>query len=403
MTIYGDGKAAEAVLDSARAKGLDTDAILAELKTLAIETPSWAYADGGTRFGIFKQPGAARTIEHKLADAATVHSLTGIAPTVAVHVLWDFPDGFDPKLVDYAGTLGIRIGAINPNVFEEQCYKYGSLAARDAKVRRQAIDHVTDCVKLARQVNSPAVSLWLGDGTNYPGQDDMAQRRRRLIESLQEIYATIPQGVTLLIEYKPFEPAFYQTDIADWGMATSLCRHLGDRAKVLVDIGHHYQGQNIEQIVMWLIEENALGGFHFNDRRYADDDLTTGSIDPYQVFRIFNEIVAARQVRGRSVDIAYMVDQSHNLKPKTEAMIQTVDTIHQLYAKALLVDRSALEQAQATDDLVGAEEILRDGYLTDTRPLIGYVRRQMGIAPDALAAYRKTGHRVGGREARPVD
>jgi len=381
---------AEAILETLRSRGLDTDEILSKLENLTIETPSWAYADSGTRFGVFTQPGAAKTIEQKLADAAQVHKFTGIAPSVAVHVLWDFPDRADPKLADYADKLGIRIGAINPNLFQDQCYKYGSLANRDPGVRRQAVRHVTDCIDLGKQLKSSIISLWLADGINYPGQDDIAERRARLIDSLGEIYLAMPEQMTLLIEYKPFEPAFYQTDIADWGMALLLCRHLGSRAKVLVDIGHHYQSQNIEQIVTWLIEEDALGGFHFNDRRYADDDLTTASIDPYQVFRIFNEIVSAEQTRNRQVNIAYMVDQSHNLKPKIEAMIQTVDTIHQLYAKALLVDRPALAQAQNNEDIVAAEEILRDAYLTDTRPLVGEVRRRLNISTHPLAAFRES-------------
>jgi len=392
MNAYDNPQAAQTVLENAKAAGLDPDRIIDQLKRLHIETPSWAYAEGGTRFGVFRQAGSAKTIEHKLADAAAVHCYTGITPTIAVHVLWDFPDGFDPALIEKAKKLGIQIGAVNPNVFQDQAYKYGSLANPKPEVRKKAIDHVRDSIKIATQTRSKFLSIWLADGTNYPGQDDIAQRRARLIDSLKEIYQAMPNDQVLLLEYKPFEPAFYQTDIADWGMSMTLCRKLGDRAKVLVDIGHHYQAQNIEQIVTWLIEEDMLGGFHFNDRRYADDDLTTASIDPYQVFRIFNEIVAAQQVRSRKFELAYMVDQSHNLKPKLEAMLQTVDTIHQLYAKALLVNRKALAKAQADQDIIAAEEILRDAWLTDTRPLVGLVRQQTGRAPDAIAAYRKSGY-----------
>jgi len=393
MNIYENKSLAEQILDSAEKTGLSAETIIDELKSLAIETPSWGYANTGTRFGKFLQAGAASTIEEKLSDAGMVHKMTGICPTVAVHVLWDFPNGYDSKIVDFAETVGVKIGAINPNVFQEQCYKFGSLANNDEQIRRKAIEHIIDSIKLAKDVGSKVLSLWLADGTNYPGQDDIAKRRSRLINSLKEIHSNMFSELTMLIEYKPFEPATYHTDIADWGIAFLLAKHAGEQAKVLVDIGHHYLAQNIEQIVTWLIEEDMLGGFHFNDRRYADDDLTTGSIDPYQMFRIFNEIVSAKQLRSKNCEIAYMVDQSHNLKPKIEAMIQTVDTIHQIYAKALLVNRSKLRDAQARSDIVSAEEILRDAYLTDTRPLIGYIRQElMSREADAIAAYRSCGY-----------
>jgi len=409
MTIYADNSQAQAILDSASKRGLAADKLTDALKSLAIETPSWAFADGGTRFGKFYQPGAATTIEEKLSDAAIVNRLTGICPTVAVHVLWDFPNGADKKIAKYAEKLGVRIGAINPNVFQDQAYKFGSLTNKSDKIRRQAIKHCIDSVKIAKSLGSSILSIWLADGTNFPGQEDVIDRRTRLMESLAEIYKAMFPGLTMVLEYKPFEPASYYTDIADWGMSFVLCRHLGRQAKVLVDIGHHYLAQNIEQIVAWLIEEDMLGGFHFNDRKYADDDLTTASIDPYQMFRIFNEIVTASQIRNKNPKIAYMVDQSHTLKPKIEEMIQTVDTIHQIYAKALLVDRKALRDAQAKSDIVRAEEILRDAYLTDTRPLIGYIRSSMGLNPDALAAYRESGYQLkiekerGGKKSRTGD
>ncbi len=383
---------AKRILDELQARGQDPQEIMGRLKSLKIETPSWGYADTGTRFGKFHQPAAARSIEDKLDDAAQVHKLTGICPTVAVHVLWDFPQGFDEKVIGYADKAGVGIGAINPNVFQDQCYKYGSFGNRDPKIRRQAIKHCLDSVELGKAVGSKYLSLWFADGTNYPGQDDIRARKRRFTEALQEVHKTMPGAMTMLLEYKPFEPAFYHTDIADWGMAFLLAKAAGPRARVLVDTGHHYLAQNIEQIVAWLIDEDMLGGFHFNDRRYADDDLTLGSIDPYQVFRIFNEIVAAEDERGRQIEIAYMVDQSHNLKPKIEAMIQTVSLAHELYAKALLVDRKRLRDAQGADDLVMAEEALREAFYTDTRPLIAQVRREMGIEPDALAAHRASGY-----------
>ncbi len=383
---------AQRILDQVAAAGRNPDQLLARLKGFAIETPSWGYADTGTRFGKFHQAAAARSMSDKLDDAAQVHKLTGICPSVAVHVLWDFPNGPDPQVGAYARKAGVRIGAMNPNVFQDQCYKYGSFGNRDAQVRRKAVQHCLDSVALGKAMGSNLLSLWFADGTNYPGQDDIRARKRRFAEGLREVHAAMPPGMTMLVEYKPFEPAFYHTDIADWGMACLLAKAAGPQARVLVDTGHHYLAQNIEQIVAWLIDENMLGGFHFNDRRYADDDLTLGSIDPYQVFRIFHEIVSAEEERGQALDIAYMVDQSHNLKPKIEAMIQTVTTAHELFAKALLVNRGKLRDAQSRDDLVAAEEILRGAFFTDTRPLIGHVRQQMGLEADALAAHRASGY-----------
>ncbi|MBP7936170.1 MAG: TIM barrel protein [Phycisphaerae bacterium] len=380
------------MLDRLEQFGRDPKAILSRLKSLEIETPSWGYADTGTRFGKFHQAAAARSIQEKLDDAGQVHKLTGICPSVAVHVLWDFPHGADAKVTEHARKAGVRIGAMNPNVFQSQCYKYGSFGNRDPEVRRKAVKHCLDSVKLGKDLGSEYLSLWFADGTNYPGQDDIRVRKKRFTDALKEVHKAMPSNMIMLVEYKPFEPAFYHTDIADWGMACLLARAAGPQARVLVDTGHHYLAQNIEQIVAWLIDENMLGGFHFNDRRYADDDLTMGSIDPYQVFRIFHEIIAAEEERGQTLKIAYMVDQSHNLKPKIEAMIQTVTTAHELFAKALLVDRKKLRNAQAKDDLVLAEETLRAGFFTDTRPLIGYVREQMGIEADALAAYRASGY-----------
>ena len=388
----GKSTAAVQILDTIAKTGQEPGNVIRRLKSFCVETPSWGYADTGTRFGKFFQPAAARTIEEKIDDAAHVHKLTGICGSVAVHVLWDFPNGFDPALVQYAESRGVKIGAINPNLFQSQIYKYGSLGNRNPETRRAAIQHCLDSVEIGKQTRSEYLSLWFADGTNYPGQDDIRQRKHRFTEGLREIHAAMPPWMTMLVEYKPFEPAFYHTDIADWGMALLLAKAAGPQAKVLVDTGHHYQAQNIEQIVAWLIDENMLGGFHFNDRRYADDDLTTGSIDPYQVFRIFNEIVGAEYERGQELKIAYMVDQSHNLKPKIEAMIQTVTTIHELFAKALLVDRVKLRDAQAREDIVGAEEVLRQAFFTDTRPLIGYIRNEMGIEADAIAAHRASGY-----------
>lgn len=392
MAVSKVSECAQRLLDRIEQAGRDPKAVLTRLKSFEIETPSWGYADTGTRFGKFHQAAAARSIQEKLNDAGHVHKLTGICPSVAVHVLWDFPHGADAKVTEHAKKCGVRIGAMNPNVFQSQCYKYGSFGNRDPEVRRKAVKHCVDSVKLGKDLGSEYLSLWFADGTNYPGQDDIRARKKRFTDALKEVHKTMPSNMTMLVEYKPFEPAFYHTDIADWGMACLLARAAGPQARVLVDTGHHYLAQNIEQIVAWLIDENMLGGFHFNDRRYADDDLTMGSIDPYQVFRIFHEIVSAEEERGQALKIAYMVDQSHNLKPKIEAMIQTVTTAHELFAKALLVDRKRLRDAQAKDDLVMAEETLRAGFFADTRPLISYVREQMGIEADALAAHRASGY-----------
>jgi len=390
MTQSYDPQGARRVLDELARQGRDPDKVLAQLANFAVETPSWGYADTGTRFGKFHQPAAARTIYDKIDDAAQVHRLTGICPSVAVHVLWDFPEGFDPKVVDYAARAGVRIGGINTNTFQAGCYKYGSFGNRDPKIREQAVQHCLDSIAIGTQAGSTILSLWFADGTNYPGQDDIRARKQRFTECLRRIHAALPPEMTMLIEYKPFEPAFYHTDIADWGMALLLARAAGPQARVLVDTGHHYVAQNIEQIVAWLIDERMLGGFHFNDRRYADDDLTMGSIDPYQAFRIFHEIVNGTE--RNPLPIAYMVDQSHNLKPKIEAMIQTVSFAQEMLAKALLVDRPALRDAQARDDLVGAEEVLRQAFWTDTRPLIAAVRQRQGLEPDALAAHRASGY-----------
>ncbi len=372
---------------------LSESAFFGRLARFAIETPSWGYADTGTRFGKFVQDAAATTIEEKLADAAEVHRYTGCCPTVAVHVLWDFAAGSDTlAIARQAEELGLRIGAINPNVFQEQCYKWGSVANRDPAIRRRAIQHILDSIAIGRQVGSSVLSLWFADGTNYPGQASIRERKRWFQAALREVHDALPADMAMLIEYKPFEPAFYHTDIADWGMAYVFARHAGPRARVLVDTGHHLPGCNIEQIVAFLIDEQMLGGFHFNDRKYADDDLTMGSIDPYQLFRIFHEITAAEHEAGRDLPIAYMIDQSHNLKPKIEAMIQTVVTAQEHFAKALLVHHAALAQARRREDLVLAEGFLRDAYLTDVRPLLAEWRQARNLPPDPLAAFRECGY-----------
>ena len=363
------------------------------LDHLSIELPSWGFADTGTRFGKFTQASAAIDFNDKLADAAQVNNLTGCCPQVAVHVLWDFEPGQDPSEVKrLASQHGVRIGSINPNLFQDQDYKYGSLCHPDAAVRSLAMKHCIDSIKLGQAVDSRVVTLWLADGTNYPGQDSIRARKRRLQECLQELHTHLSPEQIFLVEYKPFEPAFYQTDIADWGMSLSLARDMGEQARVLVDTGHHYQAQNIEQIVAWLLDEGMLGGFHFNDRRYADDDLTLGAIDPYQIFRIFYEILSYTHDTSKAPAIEYMIDQSHNLKPKIEAMIQTVMTAQELAAKAALVDFEHIAALQAKQDIVECERQLKQAFFADVSGLIGSWRTDKGLAADPLIAHRESGY-----------
>jgi len=329
-------------------------------------------------------------LSDKIADAGCVHRYTGITPTVAVHVLWDFPEGFDPAVVELAESHGVRIGSINPNLFQDQQYKFGSVTNRDAEIRSRAVQHMQDSVDIARQTGSRFLSLWFADGANYPGQADIRARKRWASDALRKVHDTLGDEMTMLVEYKPFEPATYFTDFFDWGASYIFAKSAGPRAKVLVDTGHHLLGTNIEQIVAWLIDEDMLGGFHFNDRKFADDDLTVGSIDPYQAFRIFNEVAAWEHENGRDLDIAWMIDQSHNIKPKVEAMIQTVCTVQELFAKALCVDRDALQAAQDRQDVIAAEETLRRAYNTDVTDLLVRVREALGVEADPLEAYRRS-------------
>jgi L-rhamnose isomerase / sugar isomerase len=361
------------------------------LDSFRIEIPSWGFANTGTRFGKYLQAEAATRIEEKFADAAEVHSLTGACPTLALHVEWDLPNGVaDVEAIrKLERQHGVRAGSINPNLFERQEYKYGSICNPDAGVRRLAIEHLLESVRIARELRSRDISLWVADGSNYPGTQSIRRRIGWMEEALAATHAALGPEQRMLVEYKPFEPAFYHTDIADWGMALLLARHTGPKAVVLVDTGHHYQGQNIEQIVSWLLRERRLGGFHFNDRRYADDDLTLGSIDPYQVFRIFHEILSAG---SEASDVAYMIDQSHNLKGKMEAMVQSVSAAQEIYARAALVDHDELEKLQDSCRLVEAEECLRRAFWTDVRPAVRAWRKERGLPEDPLAALRENGY-----------
>jgi L-rhamnose isomerase / sugar isomerase len=378
--------------DSLGKQHIDIEAVLEAIQQFTVETPSWGYGDSGTRFKVFHWPGAARTLRDKLADAAQVQRVTGICPSVAIHIPWDREDDWQ-AVKDYAGSLGLLIGAVNPNLFQDDMYRLGSLCHFDKKVREQAIEHVLECIHIAQIVGSNVISLWLADGTNYPGQDDLRRRRHRLLDSLQAIYAALPGSVRLLIEYKFFEPAFYSTDLPDWGTSLLMAQKLGSQAEVLVDTGHHPQGTNVAQIVSQLLDEGRLGGFHFNDRRYADDDLIVGSQNPFDLFCIFNEIVSARTEGSANAGrIAYMIDQSHNIEPKIEAMIQSALHIQTAYAKALLVDHEALRSAQEAGDVLEAYRVLQAAYETDVRPLLAEARTRQGREPDPIAAFRASGY-----------
>jgi len=372
-------------------RGIDVKQVIAKCKELEIETPSWGYGDSGTRFKVFQQVGVPRNPFEKIEDAAEVHRLTGLAPRVAIHIPWDYVDDFT-KLKEHAASLGIGIGAVNPNLFQEDEYRFGSLCNVDPAIRRKAIEHVLECVEIAKQVDSDAISLWLADGTNYPGQADFRKRKHWLQEALTEVYQQLTPDMRLLIEYKFFEPAFYHTDLADWGMAYNLALKLGEQAQVLVDLGHHPQGTNVEQIVAYLIDEQKLGGFHFNSRKYADDDLIVGAINPYELFLIFDQIISAQEdedakVQKTAKQIAYMIDQSHNIEPKIPAMIRSVLNVQTQYAKALLVNREALREAQEKQDVLKAEQTLREAFEQDVTPLLYAVREEMGVPVDPMEAY----------------
>jgi L-rhamnose isomerase / sugar isomerase len=372
----------------------ESERVFIALESFRIELPSWGFANTGTRFGKFIQPAAASTIEEKFSDAGQVHRLTGVCPTLALHVQWDLPGGVSDvgKVEDLGKLYGVRPGAINPNYFQDQCYKHGSFGNPDHSVRKRALQHSLDSIEIGKRLKCRDISMWFADGSNYPGTANIRLRKKWFEESLKTAHQALGSDQRMLVEYKPFEPAFYHTDIADWGMALHYGRTAGPKAKVLVDTGHHYSSQNIEQIVAWLLSENMLGGFHFNDRRYADDDLTLGSIDPYQVFRIFHEILLFEHESGNRADIAYMIDQSHNLKGKIEAMIQTVTMAQQLYAKAALVDHDALLVAQERSDLVAAESLLQSAFATDVRPVIKEWRSSKGLPEDPMDAFRESGY-----------
>ena len=382
-------KAYEHLIEDLDARGTDVGAVEGRLRSQRLETPSWGYGDTGTRFAVFPQRGVPRDPFEKISDAAQVHRLTGVCPSVAVHIPWDRVDDY-ARLKDHAESLGVRIGAVNPNLFQEPQYKLGSVTHPDPAVRRGATDHLIECVRVAEEVGSDVLSLWFADGTNYAGQDSFVERRHRMLDCLAAVYGAMPENMRMLLEYKPYEPAFYHTDLADWGAALTACQRLGERAKVLVDLGHHAKEVNIEYVVALLLDEGRLGGFHFNNRKYGDDDLIVGSVNPFELFLIYVELVEAEERAGTRID--YMIDQTHNIEPKMEAMILSVTNLQEAYAKALLVDRASLSERRRAGDVLGAHRLLLDAYATDVRPLCARAREDLGAAADPIAAFKESGY-----------
>jgi L-rhamnose isomerase / sugar isomerase len=389
----------------------DLAAVKATLKAQRIELPSWAFGNTGTRFKVFGQPGVPRTPLEKIDDAAQVHRFTGVAPSVAVHIPWDKVSDY-ADLAKHAADAGVRIGTVNANVFQDDDYRLGSVTNPDPRVRRKAVAHLMECVDVMDATGSRDLKLWFADGTNYPGQDDIRTRQDRLAEALAEVYARLGPDQRMLLEYKLFEPAFYTTDVPDWGTSLTHCLELGPKALVVVDTGHHAPGTNIEFIVAVLLRLGRLGGFDFNSRFYADDDLMVGAADPFQLFRILHEVVrAGALVPGPTEstpagNIAFMLDQCHNIEPKIPAQIRSVMNVQEASAKALLVDAGALAAAQQAGDVLGANAVLMDAYNTDVRPLLAEVRAGMGLDPDPVAAYHRSGYgekivagRIGGTPA----
>ncbi|HEV7898321.1 MAG TPA: L-rhamnose isomerase [Planosporangium sp.] len=383
---------------------IDTAAVTAALKSQRIELPSWAFGNSGTRFKVFAQPGVPRDPYEKIADAAQVHRFTGVAPTVSLHIPWDRVDDY-ADLARHASDLGVSIGVINANVFQDDDYKLGSVTNADPGVRRKALDHLLECVDVMDATGSRDLKLWFSDGTNYPGQDDIRSRQDRLAEALAAVYQRLASRQRMLLEYKLFEPGFYLTDVPDWGTAYAHCLKLGANAKVVVDTGHHAAHTNIEFIVAFLLREGKLGAFDLNSRFYADDDLMAGAADPFQLFRIMYEVARGGGL-GPETGVNLMLDQCHNIEPKIPGQIRSVMNVQEATAKALLVDAEALATAQRTGDVLGAHAVLMDAYNTDVRPLLASLREEQGLHPEPMAAYARTGYaekvisdRVGGQQA----
>jgi L-rhamnose isomerase / sugar isomerase len=382
----------------------DLNAVPAALATQRIELPSWAFGNSGTRFKVFGQPGVPRDAFEKVSDAAQVHRHTGIAPTVALHIPWDKVDDYS-QLAKHAKDEGIALGTINANVFQDDDYKLGSVCNPDPRVRGKALDHLLECVDIMDVTGSRDLKLWFADGTNYPGQDDLRDRQDRLAEALAATYERLGGDQRLVLEYKLFEPAFYSTDVPDWGTAFAHCLTLGPKALVVVDTGHHAPGTNIEFIVAFLLRQQKLGAFDFNSRFYADDDLMAGAADPFQLFRIMYEVVRGGGYAPEA-GVSFMLDQCHNIERKIPGQIRSVMNVQELTAKALLVDRDALGAAQRAGDVLAANGVLMDAFATDVRPMLADLRESQGLDPDPMAAYDRSGYdqrivaeRVGGAQA----
>jgi L-rhamnose isomerase/sugar isomerase len=381
---------------------VEIDDMLQRLSRLEIELPSWAFGNSGTRFKVFAQPGAPRTPEEKIADAAQVHRYTGAAPLVALHIPWDRVDDYD-KLRLYAEDLGVGLGTVNSNTFQDEDYKFGSLTHVDNRIRSKAIDHMHECIAIMDEIGSSDLKIWLADGTNYPGQGDFQDRQKRLAESLKAVYDRLSDTQRLILEYKFFEPAFYHTDVPDWGTAYVQCMELGPRALVCLDTGHHAPGTNVEFIVAQLLRLGRLGSFDFNSRFYADDDLMVGAADPFQLFRILYEVIRGRGLTAEGSGLRFMLDQCHNIEEKIPAQIRSVLNVQEMMARALLVDREALEVSQRDSDVLGAHEIFMDAFSTDVRPVLSEWREARGLPANPIRAYQKSGYaeqitseRVGG-------
>ena len=378
--------------------GRDIKTVIAKTKTFTVAVPSWALGTGGTRFGRFPGKGEPRDVYEKFEDIAVIHQLTTATPDVSLHIPWDEPD--DARaLKNHAADLGLGFDAVNSNTFQDQAdqghsYKFGSFSHTDADVRRQAVEHNLHVIEVGERLGSEALTIWLADGTNYPGQASLRGSFERVQNCLADVYAKLPEGWRLFTEHKPYEPAFYATVVQDWGSSLMLVQALGERAACLVDLGHHLPNTNVELVVARLVAAGKLGGFHFNDAKYGDDDLTAGSIKPYQLFLIFNELVDAATEMGERFRPAYMIDQSHNVKDPIEALLMTVENLQRAYVKALLVDRAALEHYQETNDVLMAERVLKDAYETDVRALVAETRRQQQGALDPVVAFRASGYRA---------
>lgn len=374
-------------------KGIDIPDLIEKLKAFQIAIPSWALGQGGTRFGRFSIGGEPRTLEDKIEDIGLLHAINGSSGAVSLHIPWDIPGNVE-EIKALASELNIKFDAVNSNTFQDQpdqelSYKYGSLSHSDARVRKQAIEHNIEVIQQGDALGSKALTVWLADGSCFPGQQNFKKAFQRTYESLAEIYDALPADWKVLVEYKPFEPSFYSTVISDWGTSFNLANKLGEKAKTLVDLGHHLPNANIEQIVGILISEGKLGGFHFNDSKYADDDLTAGSIKPYQLFLIFIELVEGMHHMDEKLDLAWMIDASHNLKDPLEDLLQSVEAIKMAYAQALIIDRKKLWQCQDSNDVVMAQEIMQGAFRTDVRPLLAEARLQSNAAIDPIETYRK--------------